>query len=54
MPVQRGVDARGPFYRWGARGHKYYYTAKSVAGREAAKRAAAKQGRAIKASQGRR
>ena len=25
MPIQKGKDSNGPFYRWGTRGKKYYY-----------------------------
>jgi hypothetical protein len=46
MPVHRGKDIRGPFYQYGHQ-HKYYYTANDSKSREAAKKAAEKQGRAI-------
>jgi hypothetical protein len=25
MPVKNGNDSKGPFYRWGDSGKKYYY-----------------------------
>jgi len=49
MPVQRGKDSKGPFYRWGNSGHKYHYKSGSKRSRELAHNKAAKQGRAIKA-----
>lgn len=52
MPVQRGRDSEGPFYRWGDQGKKYHYEAGDSDSREAAKAKAAAQGRAIKARQG--
>lgn len=54
MPVQRGSDSNGPYYRWGDSGKKYYYTSNSVTSRENAKDKARRQGAAIKISQGRR
>ena len=53
MPVQSGRDSHGPFYRWGEHGKKYYYIANNIRSRTLAKDKAAKQGRAIKASQSR-
>lgn len=62
MPVQRGTDSIGYFYRWGESGKKYYYkfTTRKVTDKgikrytqETAKEKAARQGRAIKASQAR-
>lgn len=53
MPVMNGRDSKGPFYRWGETGFKYRYTANNVKEREKAKALAARQGRAIKASQNR-
>ena len=52
MPVEAGRDSTGPYYRWGRLGFKYYYRAKDAVTRNAAKAAAAKQGRAIKANSG--
>lgn len=49
MPVKRGEDEDGPFYRWGDRGKKYHYTAGDRSSREAAKRKATKQGQAARA-----
>ena len=44
MPVERGEDSRGAFYRWGKQGKKYRYT--TEAGRKRAKAKATLQGRA--------
>lgn len=52
MPVQRGTDSKGPFYRWGNSGKKYRYTAGNKSSRSRAYNRAAKQGRAIKARGG--
>lgn len=54
MPVRRGDDSRGPYYRWGEKGKKYYYKPGDKASRTRARNKAARQGRAIKASQSRR
>lgn len=51
MPVNNGKDSKGPFYRWGETGHKYYYIPKDKISREMAKNKAALQGRAILFSQ---
>ena len=51
MPVQHRIDSRGRFYRWGDHGKKYYYNLNSVRSKSIAREKAAKQGRAIKASQ---
>lgn len=51
MPVERGRDSKGSFYRWGATKHKYYYKTKNKQSREIAKNKAKKQGKAIKISQ---
>lgn len=48
MPVQRGRDSDGPFYRWGEHGKKYRYEAGDVDARERAKKKADAQGRAVK------
>ena len=53
MPVERGRDSKGPFFRWGKQGAKYHYSSGSKASRERARKKAARQGRAIKASGGR-
>jgi hypothetical protein len=47
MPVQRGRDSQGPYYKWGNRGHHYYYLAGNKRSRERAYNRALKQGRAI-------
>ena len=51
MPVQRGKDSKGPFYRWGNSGAKYHYKSGNERSRKIAHDKAAKQGRAIKRSQ---
>lgn len=51
MPVQRGRDSKGGFYRWGDHGAKYHYKTGSAISRADAHYKAAAQGRAIKASQ---
>jgi hypothetical protein len=50
MPVRRGKDSKGPYYMWGHSNAKYHYKAGNKKSRERAKKKAAKQGRAIKAS----
>jgi hypothetical protein len=52
MPINRGHDAEGPFYRWGVKGKKYHYKTDDKKGREKAKAEARKQGRAAKAREG--
>jgi hypothetical protein len=54
MPIQNGRDARGPYYRWGDSGKKYYYLAGHVRSRKAAHDRALRQARAIEASKRRR
>ena len=49
MPVARGEDSKGPFYRWGHR-TKYYYIAGNVKSRLGAKMKATKQSRAAYAN----
>lgn len=46
MPVTRGHDAKGPFYRWGHQ-KRYYYVSGNAASRKKALMKAEKQGRAI-------
>jgi hypothetical protein len=53
MPVARGRDGQGAYYSWGPGGHRYHYQAGHAPSRDRAKELAARQGRAIKASQGR-
>lgn len=53
MPVERGRDSNGPYYRWGEHGKKYYYEPNNERSRKIAEEKAARQGRAIKASQAR-
>jgi hypothetical protein len=50
MPVRRGNDSKGPFYRWGGEGKKYHYTSGNKSSRDAAKKKAEKQGQAARAS----
>jgi hypothetical protein len=51
MPVRRGQDSKGAFYRWGDAGAKKYYTPGDPSSRAVAKAAAEQQGRAIRAAQ---
>lgn len=50
MPVRRGRDSKGPFFRWGDSGSKYHYTSGNEDSRKRARAKAEKQGRAIRAS----
>lgn len=43
MPIKRGKDKNGSFYRWGNHGAKYYYTARNAESRLAARQNAEKQ-----------
>lgn len=54
MPVQRGKDSDGAFFRWGASGKKYHYTEDDAESLTRAKAKAARQGRAINASRAKR
>lgn len=49
MPVQRGKDSKGPYYRWGKNGKKYHYTSGNKSSRDRAKKKAWIQGKAIHA-----
>ena len=49
MPVERGRDRIGPFYRWGKHGAKYRYTANDAPSRAAARARATRQGQAARA-----
>ena len=51
MPIQRSKDTKGPFYRWGTTGHRYYYISNNKTSRDKAYEKARKQGIAIKISQ---
>lgn len=53
MPVRRGKDSKGYYYRWGNQ-KKYYYKKGSKRSATIAKNKATKQGVAIKLSQLRR
>jgi hypothetical protein len=50
MPVHRGRDSLGPYYRWGESGKKYHYESGNADSREDAKKKARRQGRAARAS----
>jgi hypothetical protein len=50
VPVQRGKDSEGPYYRWGKSGKKYHYAAGEKSSRETARKKAEKQGQAARAS----
>lgn len=50
MPVERGKDSKGAYYRWGDKGKKYYYQAGNVLSRTRSYQQALKQGRAIAVS----
>lgn len=47
MPVQRGKDSNGPYYKWGQNGKRYYYSSGNTSSRTRAHHKAEKQGRAI-------
>lgn len=49
MPVRRGSDSKGSYYRWGSK-KKYYYKSNSKRSRINAKKKAELQGIAIRAS----
>jgi len=49
MPVERGQDSSGPFFRWGKSGKKYRYRTGDEAGRDRARARAVLQGRAAQA-----
>jgi hypothetical protein len=49
MPVDRGQDSKGPYYRWGGSGKKYRYTAGNKRSRKMARDKATKQGQAARA-----
>jgi hypothetical protein len=49
MPVERGKDRIGPFYRWGKHGTKYRYTPNDARSRESAHARATRQGQAAHA-----
>jgi len=51
MPIERGVDSKGNYYRWGNEGKKYHYIVKNAESRAQAKKRAEKQGAAVHASQ---
>ena len=47
MPLLRGVDSKGHYYKWGEKGKKYYYTVGDDVSRTQAKESALEQARAI-------
>jgi hypothetical protein len=51
MPVKRGKDSKGSFYRYGKSGKKYHYKEGDKSSRERAKEKAKKQGKAVHASE---
>ncbi len=53
MPIERGIDAKGPYYRWGESGKRYHYRPGDVASRRRARVKAGNQARAIRARQSR-
>ncbi len=50
MPVLRGHDSKGSFYRYGKHGKKYYYKTNEPVSRVRAKAKAKKQGKAAHSS----
>ena len=54
MPVERGRDTNGCFFRYGKSGKKYYYIAGNERSRNIAKNKAKKQGVAIAISKSRK
>ena len=52
MPVRPGVDATGPFYRWGTTGKRYYYLRGSPSSKRSAREKAERQGAAIERKEG--
>ena len=50
MPINRGRDTHGCYYRWGQHGKKYYYQSGDKVSREGAISLAVKQGRAAHAN----
>lgn len=54
MPIRRGKDSNGPFFKYGSSGKKYYYKSGDKSSMERAKAKAGKQAQAIKASQSRK
>jgi hypothetical protein len=53
MPLINRDDRHGRYFKWGERGHKYYYVPGDRISRNQAKRFAMKQMYAIQFSQGR-
>lgn len=37
MPLKRGQDGEGPYYKWGRRGKKYHYSPSNKRSRQTAK-----------------
>lgn len=52
MPVKKGKDKGGSFFRWGHKGKKYYYEPNNPHSRMMAKYKALLQGRAIEIAMG--
>lgn len=52
MPLIRGIDIVGNYYKFGKHGHKYYYHAKDKKSRNEARHLAVQQGKAIHVRKG--
>lgn len=50
MPVMRGKDKDGPYFKYGKTGKKYHFKVGDAKSRNAAKKKAGKQGQAIEIS----
>ena len=50
MPIKRGTDTKGSFYKYGDSGKKYYYESGNKQSRDLAHKKASKQGVAIEIS----
>jgi hypothetical protein len=51
MPIINSKDSKGPYYKFGEKGTKYYYVSGNKLSRELAYKRCVKQGRAIKRSE---
>ena len=51
MPIIHQYDSKGPYYKFGIHGHKYYYRPDNEKSRMKALAKSKTQGRAIKSSQ---
>jgi len=50
MPIKRGQNKYGNYYKYGKQGKKYYYQASNKISRNTAKNKAKRQGKAIETS----